>query len=317
MLGLPLILTMEEHDLIVIGAGPAGLTAGLYAARAGMDALVIEKVVPGGQMATAHNIKNYPGFPEGIGGMELAELMKTHAENIGTQIKNLDEVKKIEKKGSDFIITTSQETYKAKALIIATGLYRKKLGVPGENEFRGKGVSYCATCDGPFFKDRRTVVIGSGTHAVSEALYLNDIAGEIKLVMKRDHPIITQKDTENQLKASKVELVPSTEVIEILGDEMANGIKVKDLETGDERTIETDGIFIETGRLPTIALLEGMDVKTDEKGYIITDENQETNITGLYAAGDVIASKVKQVGTAVGQGSIAALSARDYIKSLK
>ncbi len=308
---------MEEKDLIVIGAGPAGLTAGMYAARSGIDTLVIEKVVPGGQMATAHDIKNYPGFPEGIGGMELAELMKTHAENLGTEIKNIDEVKKVEKDADKFIVTTSQEKYTAKVVIIATGLYRKKLGVPGEKEFRGKGVSYCATCDGPFFKDRRTIVIGSGTHAVSEALYLTDIAGEIKLVMKRDHPIITDKDTEDQLKKSKVELVTGTEVLEILGDEMAGGIKVKDIKTGTERAIETDGIFIETGRLPNIALLEGLDVKTDEKGYIITNDLQETNIKGLYAAGDVIVGKVKQVGTAVGQGSIAALSARDYIKSLK
>jgi thioredoxin reductase (NADPH) len=308
---------MEEKDLIVIGAGPAGLTAGMYAARSGIDTLVIEKVVPGGQMATAHDIKNYPGFPEGIGGMELAELMKTHAENLGTEIKNIDEVKKVEKDGDNFVVTTSQEKYTALVVIIATGLYREKLGVPGEKEFRGKGVSYCATCDGPFFKDRRTIVIGSGTHAVSEALYLNDIAGEIKLVMKRDHPIITDKDTEKQLKNSKVELVTGTEALEILGDEMASGIKVKDIKTGEERAIETDGIFIETGRLPNIALLEGLDVKTDEKGYIITNALQETNIKGLYAAGDVIVGKVKQVGTAVGQGSTAALSARDYIKSMK
>ena len=308
---------MEEKDLIVIGAGPAGLTAGLYAAWSGFDALVIETLVPGGQMATAHKIKNYPGFPEGIGGMELAELMKTHAENLGSNIKNLDEVKKVEKTGDDFVITTSQGQYKAKAVIIATGLYRKKLGVPGEKEFKGMGVSYCATCDGPFFKDRRTVVIGSGTHAVSEAIYLADIAGEVKLIMKRDHPIIADKDTERQLKDSKIELVTGTEVLEILGSEMASGIKIKDIETGAERTLEADGIFIEAGRLPNIALLEGLDVKTDEKGYIITNEKQETNIKGLYAAGDVIAGKVKQVGTAVGQGTLAALSARDYIKSMK
>ncbi|MEE9564677.1 MAG: FAD-dependent oxidoreductase [Candidatus Hydrothermarchaeaceae archaeon] len=308
---------MEDKDLIVIGAGPAGLTAGMYAARAGIDTLVIEMMMPGGQMATAHKIKNYPGFPEGIGGMELAELMKAHAENLGTDIKNLDEVKKVEKEGDRFVITTSQGQYRALAVVIATGLYRKKLGVPGEKEFQGKGVSYCATCDGPFFKDRKTVVIGSGTHAVSEALYLNDIAGEVKLVMKRDHPIITQKDTEKQLKESKVELVTGTEVLEIFGQELVTGLKALDLNTKEERTIETDGIFIETGRQPNIALLEGMDVKTDEKGYIITDEKQQTSTPGLYAAGDVCAGKVKQVGVAVGHGSIAALSARDYIKSMK
>jgi thioredoxin reductase (NADPH) len=305
---------MQDKDLIVIGAGPAGLTAGMYAARAGIDTLVIEMMTPGGQMATAHKIKNYPGFPEGIGGMELAELMKAHAENLGTDIKNLDEVKKVEKEGDRFVITTSQGQYRALAVVIATGLYRKKLGVPGEKEFQGKGVSYCATCDGPFFKNRRTAVIGSGTHAVSEALYLNDIAGEVKLVMRRDHPIITQKDTENQLKESKVELVTNTEVLEIFGQELVTGLKALDLNTKEERTIETDGIFIEAGRQPNIALLEGMDVKTDEKGYIITDEKRQTNIPGLYAAGDVCAGKVKQVGVAVGHGSIAALSARDYIK---
>lgn len=308
---------MEDKDVIIIGAGPAGLTAGMYAARAGIDTLVIEMMMPGGQMATAHKIKNYPGFPEGIGGMELAELMKAHAENLGTDIKNLDEVKKVEKEGDRFVITTSQGQYRALAVVIATGLYRKKLGVPGEKEFQGKGVSYCATCDGPFFKDRKTVVIGSGTHAVSEALYLNDIAGEVKLVMKRDHPIITQKDTEKQLEESKVELVTGTEVLEIFGQELVTGLKVLDLNTKEERTIETDGIFIEAGRQPNIALLEGMDVKTDEKGYIITDEKQQTSIPGLYAAGDVCAGKVKQVGVAVGHGSIAALSARDYIKSMK
>lgn len=308
---------MQDKDLIVIGAGPAGLTAGMYAARAGIDTLVIEMMMPGGQMATAHKIKNYPGFPEGIGGMELAELMKAHAENLGTDIKNLDEVKKVEKEGDRFVITTSQGQYRALAVVIATGLYRKKLGVPGEKEFQGKGVSYCATCDGPFFKDRKTVVIGSGTHAVSEALYLNDIAGEVKLVMKRDHPIITQKDTEKQLKESKVELVTNTEVLEIFGQELVTGLKALDLNTKEERTIETDGIFIEAGRQPNIALLEGMDIKTDEKGYIITDEKQQTSTPGLYAAGDVCAGKVKQVGVAVGHGSIAALSARDYIKSMK
>lgn len=308
---------MEDKDVIIIGAGPAGLTAGMYAARAGIDTLVIEMMMPGGQMATAHKIKNYPGFPEGIGGMELAELMKAHAENLGTDIKNLDEVKKVEKEGDRFVITTSQGQYRALAVVIATGLYRKKLGVPGEKEFQGKGVSYCATCDGPFFKDRKTVVIGSGTHAVSEALYLNDIAGEVKLVMKRDHPIITQKDTEKQLKESKVELVTNTEVLEIFGQELVTGLKALDLNTKEERTIETDGIFIEAGRQPNIALLEGMDIKTDEKGYIITDEKQQTSTPGLYAAGDVCAGKVKQVGVAVGHGSIAALSARDYIKSMK
>lgn len=307
---------MQKKDLIIIGAGPGGLTAGLYGVRAELDTLVMESALPGGQMATAVKVKNYPGFPN-IKGMELAELMKAHAEKAGVNIKTLDEVKKVESGGSGFIITGTSEQYTAKAVIIATGLVRKKLGVKGEKEFSGRGVSYCATCDGPLFKGRKVAVIGSGAGAVSEALYLNDLTGEIKLVMKRDRPVITRKKVETRLRESKVELITNTETLEVLGNEFVTGIRVVDLNTKKERIIDTDGIFIEAGKLPNIGLLEGLDVNTDEKGYIIVDAQQQTNVPGLYAAGDVCAGKVKQVGVAVGQGTIAALAARDYIKSLE
>ena len=307
---------MQKKDLIIIGAGPGGLTAGLYGVRAELDTIVMESALPGGQMATAVKVKNYPGFPD-IKGMELAELMKAHAEKAGVNIKTLDEVKKVESGGSGFIITGTSEQYTAKAVIIATGLVRKKLGVKGEKEFSGRGVSYCATCDGPLFKDKRVVVVGDATAAATEALYLNDVAGEVKLVMKRDHPLITTKKMEERLNESKIELVPNTEPFEIIGEDFVTGVRVKDLNTKKERIIDTDGIFIEAGRLPNIGLLEGLDVNTDEKGYIIVDAQQQTNVPGLYAAGDVCAGKVKQVGVAVGQGTIAALAARDYIKSLE
>lgn len=307
---------MQKKDLIIIGAGPGGLTAGLYGVRAELDTLVMESALPGGQMATAVKVKNYPGFPN-IKGMELAELMKAHAEKAGVNIKTLDEVKKVESGGSGFIITGTSEQYTAKAVIIATGLVRKKLGVKGEKEFSGRGVSYCATCDGPLFKDKRVVVVGDATAAATEALYLNDVAGEVNLVMKRDRPLIIGKKVETRLRESKVELIPNTETLEVLGNEFVTGIRVKDLNTKKERIIDTDGIFIEAGRLPNTGLLEGLDVNTDEKGYIIVDAQQQTNVPGLYAAGDVCAGKVKQVGVAVGQGTIAALAARDYIKSLE
>lgn len=307
---------MEEKDLIIIGAGPAGITAGLYAKRAELDTLVIEAALPGGQMATAVKVKNYPGFPD-INGMELAELMKAHAEKAGVDLKTLEEVKGLERDGERFVITAGSGKFRAKAVIIATGLIRKKLGVKGEKDLSGRGVSYCATCDGPLFKGRRVAVIGSGAGAVTEALYLSDIAGETKLVIDRERPVITRKKREGQLKESKVELVPNTEVLEVLGGEFVSGLKVRDMPTGKEYTIETDGIFIERGKMPNISLLEGLDVKTDDKGYVIVDENQETNIPGLYAAGDITTCKVKQIGVAVGHGTIAALAARDYIKGMK
>jgi len=307
---------MQEKDIIIIGAGPAGLTAGLYGVRAELDTLVIESALPGGQIGAAVKVKNYPGFPD-IKGMELAELMKAHAEKSGVNIMTLEEVKKVERGGSGFIITSTSEQYTAKAVIIATGLVRKKLGAKGEKEFSGRGVSYCATCDGPLFKGRRAVVIGSGAGAVSEALYLSDIAGEVKLVMKRDRPVIIRKVVEEKLRESKVELITNTEALEVLGNEFVTGIRVVDLNTKKERIIDTDCIFIDAGKLPNIDLIERLNVNTDKKGYIIVDAQQQTNIPGLYAAGDVCAGKVKQVGVAVGHGTIAALAARDYIKNME
>lgn len=309
------VLLMQKKDLIIIGAGPAGITAGIYGVRRDLDVLVIESMLPGGQMVTAGEIKNYPGFPGGVRGVELAERMKAHAEEERVTFKTLEEVKKVERDGDRFIITTASEQYAAKAVIIATGLTHKKLSVKGEKEFLGRGVSYCATCDGPLFKGREVVVIGSGTHAVTAALYLHDLIGKVKLVMERDRPVIIKKSVETKLKKSEVELIPNTKILEVLGKEFVTGLRVVDLKTKKERIIDTDGILVEVGRLPNTDVLEGLEVDTNEKGYIIVDARQQTNIPGIYAAGDVTAGKVKQVGVAVGQGTIAALAAYEYIKS--
>lgn len=308
---------MQEKDIIVIGAGPAGITAGIYGVRKDLDVLVIESALPGGQMITGGDIKNYPGFPGGIRGVELAELMRSHAEEEGVTFKTTEEVKKIERDGDIFDITTSKEQYAAKTVIIATGLTHKKLRVKGEKELLGRGVSYCATCDGPLFKGRDVIVVGSGIPAVKASLYLNDLIGKVKLVMEKDRPVILKKSVETKLKESNVELIPKTRVLEVLGEEFVTGIRVMDLTTEKERTIDTDGILVEVGRLPNTDILEGLEVDTDEKGYIIVDARQQTSIPGLYAAGDVCKGKVKQIGVAVGQATIAALAAYSYIKGFE
>lgn len=309
------ILVMQEKDLIIIGAGPAGLTAGIYGVRAELDVLVLEAVFPGGQIATAGEVENYPGFPDGIKGIHLADQMRSHAEKAGVTFKSPEPVKRLERDGDGFVITTDSEQYAAKAVIIATGLTHKKLGIPGEKEFAGRGVSYCATCDGPLFKGRRVIVLGSGTGAVMAALNLSDIAGKILLVMRRERPTIAEKIMETRLSKSKVKIVPKTKVLEVLGEEFVTGLKVMDPATEEERIIDADGIFVEVGKLPNTELLEGMDVEIDKKGYVVVDEDQCTSVPGLYAAGDVTNCKVKQVGVAVAQGTIAAIAAYDYIKS--
>ncbi len=304
----------EEKDLIIIGAGPAGLTAGIYAVRSELKTLVIESKLPGGQIATAGEVENYPGFPDGIRGIELAEKMKQHAENAGVEIKTLKEVQKIEKKQDKIEIHTSEETYTAKAVIIATGLEHRKLGIPGEKEFSGRGVSYCFTCDGPLYKGRKVAVAGGGTGAVQAALYLSEIADETTVISKSDKIRSAETIMITRLEKSPVKTMVKTKPVEIVGDQFVEGIKVENMETGEEKTIETDGVFVEIGKKPNTKFLENTEIKL-VKGYIEVDNKQATNIEGIYAGGDVTTNQVKQLGVAVAQGTIAALSAYDYIKN--
>jgi thioredoxin reductase (NADPH) len=312
---------MEEWDLVIIGGGPASMAAGIYGVRSELKTVIIEKEIPGGQIARAGMVENYPGFPDGIRGMELADRMKLQAENAGVKFKTLEEVEKIEKKDKkdkkeDFIVTTTENEYRSKAVIICTGLRHVKLNVPGEKEFSGRGVSYCATCDGPIFKMKKVVVVGSGTGAVMAALNLNDLAGEVKLIMKRNEPNVSEKIIKTRLDNSKVELLRETWVKEIIGDQNVKALRVFDLKSGREYEMDTDGIFIEVGKVPNTGFLgaDSAEVELNDKKYIIVDENQNTNIKGIYAAGDVTAARVKQVATAVAQGSVAALDAYKYIK---
>jgi thioredoxin reductase (NADPH) len=307
---------MEERDLIIIGAGPAGLSAGIYAVRNRLNTLVLEQAAPGGLIAEAAMVENYPGFP-GIKGMELAEIFRKHAEKLGVEIKQFEEVVEVNK-NEFFKVKTSSSEYLARAIIIATGERHAELNVPGEEEYKGRGVSYCATCDAPFFKDKRVVVAGNGRGAVMSALLLADVAREVKLIAKEKR-VISEEVLKEKLKNSRVEVLLSTEVREILGDGVVKGIKVYDREEKREYEIPTDGVFVYAyvWKKPNIAFLRNLRVRVDDKGHIMVNEKQETNVEGLYAAGDVTSFPIKQVVVAAAQGAIAALSAYKYIKGLR
>ncbi|MBI5253470.1 MAG: FAD-dependent oxidoreductase [Euryarchaeota archaeon] len=307
---------MEEKDLIIIGGGPAGLSAGIYAVRNRLKTLVLEQALPGGLIAEASLVENYPGFLE-IKGMELAEIFRKHAEKIGVEIKQFEEVLQIEK-NEIFKVKTNNSEYLAKAVIIATGERHAELNVPGEAELKGKGVSYCATCDAPLFKNKKAVVVGNGRAAVMSALLLADIASEVKLIVK-EKKIISEEVLKEKLKNSRANVLLSTEVREIFGDSVVKGIKVYDREKKQEYNIDADGVFVYAfvWKKPNVGFLKNLNVGLDDRGHIITNERQETNVKGLFAAGDVTSFPVKQVVVAAAQGCIAALSAYEHIKGLR
>jgi len=303
---------MSEYDIIIIGGGPAGLTAGLYTSRSGLKTLLLEKVAPGGQAALAWTIENYPGFPEGINGPELTERIEKQAEKYGLEIKS-GEVAKVKVSSKDerskgmlekVIKTEEGEEYKTVALIVATGTRPRKLGVPGEERLIGRGVSYCATCDGPLFKNRKVVVVGGGDAAVEEALFLSKFAEKTTLIHRRDELRATKIVQERAVSNPKLEFLWKSTVTEILGETEVEGVKVRNIETGKDLTLEAKGVFIYIGTIPNTGFLKGI-IEMDNKGFIITDENMETSVKGIYACGDVRKKLLKQVVTACGEGATA------------
>jgi len=310
---------MSEYDVIIIGGGPAGLTAGLYTGRARLRTLLLEKMAPGGQAALAWTIENYPGFPEGIGGPELMERIGKQAEKCGLEIKS-GEVVKVNVSSEDVrskrrlekVVNTEEEEYKTVALIVATGTRPKKLEIPGEERLIGKGVSYCATCDGPLFKNRKVVVIGGGDAAVKEALFLSKFAEKTTLIHRRDELRASRIIEERAVSNPKLEFLWKSVVTEILGETEVEGVKVKNLETGKDLTLETKGVFVHIGTVPNTGFLKGV-VEMDEEGFIITDENMETSVKGIYACGDVRKKLLRQVVTACGEGATAGVAAGEYV----
>jgi len=305
---------MVIYDVAVIGAGPAGLAASLYAARAKMSTVVIEKMFPGGQAALTDTIENYPGFPEGINGIQLTAAMKKQAERFGAKFINGD-VEKIEKNNDLFTIVTKKENLEAKTVILAAGAQPRKLGVKGEREFTGRGVSYCATCDGAFYKDKPIAIVGGGDTAIQEALYLTRFASKVFVIHRRDQLRATKVLQERAFNNEKIEFVWNSVVNEIKGQNAVEEVVVENVKTGKLDSLQVDGIFVAIGHLPNTDFVKDL-VHLDERGYVITDDHMVTNIPGLFAAGDVRQKDLRQVVTAVADGAIAAVEASKYIENI-
>ncbi len=302
---------MEEYDLIIVGEGPAGLTAALYAGRQGMKTLILEKMRGAGSGYMVPAMENYPGF-EVIAGKELLERMKKQAEK-HVLIKNMEEVKKIDKTdSSSMVLTTPKGEYKAKAVIISTGSHHRKLGLPSEMKFLGRGVSYCATCDGPLFIGKNVVMVGGGNAAVQEALYLTDLGCNVTIVHRRDE-LRAQKYLQDRLHEKKIPIIWDTVVEEINGDMVVNSVVLYNRKTEKKTEIETDGVFIAIGEEPLNEAASSVGVELDEEGYILTDKFQRTNVPRIYAAGDITGG-IKQWVVACAAGAVAALSAFEDVK---
>lgn len=307
------------HDLVIIGGGPAGMTAGLYACRSRMDVLLLEKMLPGGQILVTDRIENFPGFPEGIGGPELAEWMNKQAEHFGLQTKTA-EVKNIGLKQSEkepFLVKLAEGAeVSALSVIIATGARWNELNIPGEKELAGRGVSYCATCDGPLFRGKKVVVVGGGDTALEDALFLTKFADSVTIVHRRDRFRATKILQDRVAANKKITPCLNSVAIEIMGKAKCSGLKVKDLTSGTTNELHADGVFIFIGMKPNSESVSGV-VGLDENGYIITDDQMRTSVDGIFACGDVRKKLLRQVVTAAGDGATAAFSAGHYVDRLK
>jgi thioredoxin reductase (NADPH) len=307
-------LQMEFLDIVIIGGGPAGLTAGLYAARSRLRVVMLEKLGPGGQVLTTEWVENYPGFPDGVSGPVLMDAMRSQAEKFGLVIQRR-EVTGVELAGETKLIHTSSDTIKTHSVIICTGAQPRKLEVKGERRYTGKGVSYCATCDGPFFEDLPIVVVGGGDTAVEECLYLTKFGSKVHLIHRRDELRAT-KILQERLRANpKVKLVWDTEVTAIEGGELVEGVSIRNVKTGHESRLSANGVFIFVGSMPVTGFIQGQ-VALDRDGFIITDREMATSLPGVFAAGDVTAKSLRQIATAVGEGAAAEFSAEKYLSGV-
>jgi len=302
---------MSEYDAIIIGGGPAGLTAGLYAARAGLKSLLLEQGVFGGQIVNARLVENYPGFPDGISGTELGEFMRQQAAKYGLETLNT-EVSGV-RRGNTYEVSTSEGNIQTAAIIIATGAEYHKLGVAGEERLSGRGVSYCATCDGFFFRDREVAVVGGGDTAITDALELAQHCRKVYIIHRRDQLRATKALQEKAFSESKIELVWNTVVHEIVGDRMLRSLRLRNVKTGQSSDMEVDGIFVAVGIKPNNQVFSQL-VELDEAGFIVTDELMSTSAPGVFAAGDVRHNSFRQVITAAGDGAAAAMSTFKYVQ---
>jgi thioredoxin reductase (NADPH) len=311
--------TTPSYDVVIIGGGPAGLTAGMYAARANLKAVAIAGETTVSQVTVTDHIENYPGIPEGINGFDLAERIKTQAVQFGLQYASCD-VKSVVKRrfGSldGWEVVAGDKRYGALAVIIATGADWRRLGVPGEERFIGKGVSFCATCDGPFYKDRDVAVVGGGDTAVQEAIFLTRFAKKVTLVHRRDRLRATAILQKRAMANERITFAWSSVVESVEGLDLVQWVRLKDLKTGSVRDLPVDGVFVFVGLTPNTAAFKEL-VDLDQGGYITADANMQTSVPGIFACGDCTAKRLRQVVTACGDGATAAFSAQLYVEDLK
>ena len=301
----------KAYEVVIIGGGPAGLSAGIYTARARLSSLLIEKGLIGGQVANAELVENYPGFPEGISGYDLTELMQRQATKFGLEILTA-EVTGVELSGEQKIVKTSEGDFVVKAMIIASGSEWIKLGIPGEKEFTGKGVSYCAICDGAFFTDQTVAVVGGGNAAITEALSLTKFASKVIVIHRRQELRATRIVQEEAFAEPKIEFLWNTVVEEIEGGDVVKRLRLRNVITGEESSLDVAGIFVAIGFKPNTDYLKST-LSLDATGHVMTNEKMETEIPGIFAAGDVRSSSIRQIIAAVGDGATAAIYAERFI----
>ena len=304
-------MTVETRDMIIVGAGPAGLTAAIYAGRAAIQALVLASAMPGGQLASTDLVENFPGFPQGVNGFELAMNFQQQAEHFGAELV-LEAATEIDFSGQPLVVKTSSETYAARSVILATGAFPRRLGIPGEREFFGRGVSTCATCDGFLFKDKTVVVIGGGDSALDEGLFLTRFASSVIVVHRRDELRASKQLQERAFANPKMSFVWDSVPEEILGTDTVTGVRVRNVKTEAKTVIDTNGVFVFVGLIPATKLFQGQ-IELNEAGYIVTDAHQRTNVPGVFAAGDVQNAEFRQCVVAAGAGATAAIQAERYL----
>jgi thioredoxin reductase (NADPH) len=306
-------MTVSQYDMIIVGGGPAGLTAAIYAGRAAIKPLILSGAMPGGQIASTNLVENFPGFPEGIAGIDLAMHFQQQAEHFGAELV-MEAASEVDLSNRPFTIKTHSQTYGARAVILATGAFPRRLGIPGEREFFGRGVSTCATCDGFLYKGKTTVVIGGGDSAIDEGLFLTRFADKVLVVHRRDELRASKQLQERAFAESKMHFVWDSVATEILGDETVTGVRVRNVKTDQETVLDADGVFVYVGLIPATKFIAGQ-VELDPAGYIVTDAHQRTSVPGVFAAGDVQNPEFRQCVVAAGDGATAAIQAERFLSA--
>lgn len=306
---------MKTYETIIIGGGPAGLSAGIYAMRSRLDTILVEKYMPGGQMVIIDYIENFPGFPQGVSGPDISAAMELQARHLGLEITSAD-VLSVDFSGQEKVVSTSEGEFRALTMIIATGAVPRRLGIPGEDRLTGKGVSYCATCDGAFFRDKEIAVVGGGNTAIQDAGFLSRFAKKLTIIHRRDALRATKILQERVFKNPKIEIAWNSVPIEMQGDPKLDGVVLRNVKDDSLRVLPVDGCFVLIGTDPNTEFLRGK-VTLDPDGYIITDEDMETSASGVFAAGDCRRKSLRQMVTAAADGAIAAVAAEQYIEALR